>query len=140
MKTVKIAKSNDFSSESRLILHLKQERIHIKGFGSYTFSLGYGESFYLTHQWTSSQIVSYDDLGEENFFLVKPRLDKRLLFIFFFVFMLCTIAFLVFRSRWSYLPLIPFVIYILLYLSVLRNKYLILTPVKNTLINKQEKK
>lgn len=139
MKTIILSKSNDFSPESKLILHTNSEKIHIKGFGSYTFNLEPGESFYLTHQWTSSPRLRYDDLDVENSIIVKPRLDKRFLFIVLFVMILCTIIFFIFKSRWSFLPILPFVVYILIYLSILRSKYLAFLFVKNNLVSKQLK-
>lgn len=140
MKTIILSKSNDFSPESKLILHTSSEKIHIRGFGSFTFYLNPGESFYLTHQWTSSPKLHYDDLDVENSLIVKPRLDKRFLFIVLFVLILCTIIFFLFKSRWSFLPILPFVVYILIYLSIFRRKYLSFLSVENNLVSKQSNK
>lgn len=140
MKTINISKSSDFSSESKVILHIGSDHIHIKGFGSYTFSLGPRESFYLTHQWTSSPKMYYEDLAESNSLIIKPRLDKRFLFIIVYVLILCTIIFFIFKSRWSFLPILPFVFYIIMYLSILRNKYLTFLQVENNLVSKQSRR
>lgn len=140
MKTILISKTNDFSDESKLILHIYSEKIHIKGFGSYKFSLNPGDSFYLTHQWTSSPKMYYDNLAEENSLIVKPRLDKRLLILIMVTLILCSIVFFILKSRWSFLPMIPFVVYILIYLTILRKKYLVFLTVKNNLVSKQSNK
>ncbi len=128
MKTIKITKSNDFSNSSKVILHIGSERIHIKGFGSFSFSLSPGEEFYLTHQWTGSKRVAYEDLEDGDSFLVKPQLDKRLAFMTLLVLIICTIVFFVIKSQWSFFPLLPILIYIILYLSIFRNRYLVLQP------------
>lgn len=137
MKTIKITKSNDFSPNSKVILHVGSEKIHLKGFGSFSFSLSPGEEFYLTQQWAGSKIMAYEDMEEGSSFLVKPRLDKRLAFITLLVFIICTIIFFVIESRWSFFPLLPLIIYIILYLSVFRNRYLILQPVNDKKVVRQ---
>jgi hypothetical protein len=38
MKTIIIRKSLDFSSNSKIYLHIGAKKIHIKGFGSYSFT------------------------------------------------------------------------------------------------------
>lgn len=128
MKTIKITKSRDFATNSKVLLHVGSEITHLDGFGSFTFSLNPGEQFYLTHQWVSSKKVSYEKVTDGSFYLVKPRLDKRLAFITLFVFTLCMIFFFIFHSRWSFIPLLPIVIYVLLFLTVWKDRYIFLEP------------
>src|SRR4030042_71563 len=126
MKTITIKKNIEFSANSKVYLHLGSKCIHIKGFGPFSFTVEPGEVFYASQLWTQSNRIKYDQLNNNSSFLIKPRLGKVLAFIILVVFMICTLLFLFFRSRWSYMPLMPFVIYVGLYLSFLRNSYLII--------------
>lgn len=137
MKRVRIEKSDDLSDSSKIFLHLGDEKIHIKGFGSFTFTLNEGESFYITHQWVSSPRVHYEDIKDGDSFKVKPRLGKRFLIVFFIILIICTVTFFLLKSRWSYVPLLPFILYIITYLSVYRNKYFMLQPTQNEIVNRK---
>jgi hypothetical protein len=126
MKKVIIKKSKYFTSSSKIFLCLKNERILLSGFGLYTISLNEGDSFYVKQLWTRSKSISYDQVEDGSQLSVKPKLNRLLAFIIGVVFIICFIVYIYSKSRWSFTPLIPFIIYIITYLSFLRNEYLIL--------------
>lgn len=124
MKTIKIKKNYDFSPNSKVVLHYGSSQIHIKGFDFFDLTLNPGESVFASQLWTRSKKLLYDDIPENSFYVIKPQLDKVLAFVIFIITLICIAIFLFTRWRWSFVPLIPFVIYVLLYLSLLRNRYL----------------
>ena len=130
MKTIKIRKSHDFSSNSKVIVHIGSNQIHIKGFGSFAIDIEPNQEFYASHQWTSSNVISFNNVTENNTYSIKPRLGKLLALITLIVFVICTTFFLVTKFRWSYVLLLPIIIYVLMYLTILKNRYLIISPDK----------
>ena len=128
MKTLSVRKSYDFSHGSRVILHIGTKTLHIKGFGSYFFNIELGEDFYASHLWTQSNKIRYDRNDIADSYLIRPRLDKKLAFIILVVFVCCSVIFLFIKNFWALVPFVPFVIYVLLYLTILKNKYLIIIP------------
>lgn len=130
MKTIEIRKSRDFSSNSKVILHIGSSQIHIKGFGSFAVIIEPNQEFYASHQWTRSNAISFNSVTDNSTYSIKPRLGKLLAMITLLVFMVCTVVFLVTKFRWSYVPLLPIAIYVLMYLTILKNQYLIISPDK----------
>ena len=126
MKTIKIRKNNEFSDRSKVLLHNGSSLIHIKGFDPISFQVEPGEEIYVSQLWTQSNRIRYDKLKENSMLLIKPRLGRVLAFIILVVFTVCTVIFLFTKWRWSYIPLVPFLIYIGLYLSFFKNQYLII--------------
>ena len=124
MKTIYVKKSNDFPINSKVYLNTKSQRIHIKGFESYQVSLEQDDSFFISHQWTKSKTINYTDLEDGAALLVKPLAEKILFFIFIIIFSICLLYFLLTKNRWSFMPLVPFALYFLLMVTVLKNRYL----------------
>jgi hypothetical protein len=132
MKTIKIRKSTDFSENSKVYLHIGNNKMHIRGFESVSLSLSPGDKLYASQQWAKSNMVSYDQIEDEASFVIRPRLGKVFAFINLVILMICYAIFHFTRSRWSFFLLIPSLIYIALYITVLKNRYLIIE-----LINKE---
>jgi hypothetical protein len=126
MKNIIIKKSNYFSGTSNIYLNVGSRKVLIKGFGSYTIPVSEGENIYASQLWTESNRIDYNRLEEGISLLIKPRLSKLFALIIGIVFLLCSIVFIFTRIRWSFLPLIPFAIYIGVYLTILRDRYLII--------------
>jgi hypothetical protein len=98
----------------------------IKGFGLYTIPINEGENISASHLWTGSNKIDYSKLEDGITLLIKPRLSRLFALITGIVFLLCLIVFIFTRFSWSFLPLVPFAIYIGIYLTILRNRYLII--------------
>jgi hypothetical protein len=130
MKNFKICKSHELSSNSKIFLHIGEKRIHIKGFGLFKISLEPGQEFHASHQWTRSKKIKYEDIKNGSSFLIRPRIGRLFIFILLIVFSICTCIFLFTKFRWSFIPLAPFAIYILLYVSLFKDRYLIIEPIK----------
>lgn len=130
MKTIKIRKSVDFSENSKIYLHIGTKLTHIKGFGSFSLPVEQGEEFFASHLWTKSNKINYSEISDNESFIIKPRMGKVLAFATLIVFTLCTVFFLFTKNRWSYIPLVPIVIYVFLHLSILKDRYLIISPFK----------
>ena len=128
MKTVIFRKSKDFSSNSKVILHLGNDKTHIRGFGSYSFSIEPNQELFASQQWVRSEVISYATVNDNTTYLIKPKLDKLLAIITLIVFFVCAIVFLTTKSRWSFIPILPIALYVIVYLTILKNKYLIITP------------
>jgi len=133
MKTIKIRKSIDFSENSRILLYIGGKKIHLKGFESFSLPVNPGEEIYATHLWTGSNNISYDHIEDGDMFLVRPRLGKQFAFINLIIFMICFAIFYFTRWRWSFVPLLPTVLYAGLYITILRNRYLIIELIKQEL-------
>lgn len=128
MKTVTIRKNYDFSPTSKVILHIGERKEFLKGFGPFSFTIGPDQEFYASHQWTRSNGIEYDEIGENTSFLVKPRFGKVLAFVTLMIFMFCTVIFIFTRFRWSFIPLALIAIYVMIYVTILSHKYLIIEP------------
>ena len=129
MKTITIRKSLDFSAKSKVLLHIGEKQIYIKGFGSFSAQLKQDEEFYASHLWTRSKKIQYEEVKGSSF-LIKPRMDKLFAFIILMICIICMAFFILTHYRWSLLPLIPIIIYVFLYLSILKDRYLIIKPIK----------
>ncbi len=132
MKTVEIRKNHDFSAKSKIILHIGEKEVHIKGFGLYSFELKPGETFFVSHLWTSSQKIGYTQLDQKSSFVIKPRLGKVFAWITLAIFIFCLYLLVYYKSRWSGFPLFPMAIYGGLYITVLRDRYLVIKPLVKT--------
>lgn len=130
MKTIRIKKNYEFSPNSKVLLHIGDKQVQIKGFESFSFTVDPGQEFFVSQQWTRSNKISYSQISDISSFLIKPRLGKMLAFIALLIFVVCTVIFVFTKNRWSYLPITPVAFYILLYLTILREKYLIIKPDK----------
>ena len=130
MKTYQIRKNHEFSENANVHLHIGTKQIHIKGFGSFSLSLSPGEEFFASHLWTKSNIITYEELANGSSFVIKPRLNKLLAFISFLITVGCLCLFIFTKNRWSFIPLAPIVIYVAMYLSIFKNKYLIIKQEK----------
>ena len=126
MKTVTIKKSHEFSPNSKIYVKYGTKKLHIKGFGSYSLSVNPGEEIYTTHLWTQSNRIAYDKIVDESIFEIKPRLGKILAFIGIIIFSICFCIFLFTKSRFSFIPLVLIALYVIVYLTFLKNRYLII--------------
>ena len=79
MKNIRICKSHDLSSNSKIFLHIGEKKIHIKGFGLYNISLESGQKIHASHLWTGSNKVKYEDLLEDSTLIIRPRMRKLLI-------------------------------------------------------------
>ncbi len=132
MKNIKIKKSNVFSSQSKINLFIGDSKLNIKGFGFYEISINSGQSLYASQLWTKSKKLSYEELNDGSTFLIKPKFGRMLVIIIAIVFFICAGVFFLTNYRWSFVPLLPFVIYIGLYLTALKDRYLIIEQVKES--------
>jgi len=135
MKTIKVRKSTDFSENSKVYLHIGGKKVHLRGYESFSFPLNPDEEIYASQQWTSSNKVSYDQVEDQSFFVIRPRLGKQFAFINLVILLICFAIFYFTRSRWSFFPFIPSIIYIGLYITLLREKYLIIESYKTKLLD-----
>jgi hypothetical protein len=126
MKTINFRKNPEFSPDSKVVLHVGTKVIHIKGFGSFSVLAEPDEEVYASHLWTGSNKIDYNKIEDGNSFVIKPRLSKLLALIIGVVFLFCSTIFILTSYRWSFLPLIPFIIYIVIYLTILKDRYLII--------------
>jgi hypothetical protein len=126
MKNFKIKKSNYFSNTSKIFVFAGSKKVLITGYGLYTLSINEGEKISASHLWTGSEKVDYDKIEDGISLIIKPRLTRLLALIVGCVFLLCCSIFIITRYRWSFLPLIPFVLYIVIYLTFLKDRYLII--------------
>jgi hypothetical protein len=131
MKTIRIKKNYEFSPNSKVIIHVGENRTIIKGFESFSFTIEPGQEIYASQLWTKSNMISYDQIDDLSTFVIKPRLGKMLAFIALMVFAACTALFIFTRFRWSYLPLTFIAFYALLYITVLKDRYLIINQTKD---------
>ena len=127
MKKIVIKKSHDLSPSSKVYLHIGSSKIHLLGFGLYTLTISEGDEIFSSHLWTQSPKIHYEDLEDGISLLIKPRLNKVFALVIGILFIFCSVIFVLTRYRWSFFPLIPFVVYIFIYLTVLRNRYLIIS-------------
>jgi predicted RND superfamily exporter protein len=130
MKTITIKKTYEFSENSEIYLNSGTRQIHIKGFGSFSLTLEPGEEFFASYLWTRSNKITYEQLTNNYSFIIKPKFGKLLAFLVIILFVVCFCIFIFSKSRWSFLPLTPIVIYVFAYLSILKNRYLIIEPSK----------
>jgi hypothetical protein len=135
MKTIKIKKSSDLSENSKIYLHVGDKKKHIRGYESYSITINPGEEFFASHQWTSSNKYSYDQINDGSSFIIRPRLGKKFAFINLVILMICFVIFYFTRSRWSFFPLLPSAIFGGLFLTVLKDKYLIIESLSTELQN-----
>jgi hypothetical protein len=126
MKTIKIKKSYDFSPNSKIYLHIGSRKVNIKGFGLFSLPVEPGEEFFASHLWTRSNKIPFEQLTNNSNYLIKPRMGKVLAFTSLIILMVCFCIFIFTKSRWSFLPLLPLAIYVGSFLTVLRNRYLII--------------
>lgn len=126
MKNISIKKSRNFSDSSKIYVFVGSRKVHIKGFGLYTLPINEGEFISASQLWTGSNRIYYDNVDDGILLIIKPRLNRILAIIVGIVFLVCTIISIFTKCRWSFLPLVPFIIYITIYLTVLRNRYLII--------------
>lgn len=126
MKNVSVKKSKYFSNTSKIYLFVGSKKVLIKGFELYTIPINEGENIAASHLWTGSNKIGYNKIEDGNSFVIKPRLSKLLALIIGIVFLFCSIIFILTSYRWSFLPLIPFIIYIVIYLTILKDRYLII--------------
>ena len=130
MKTVKIRKSQDFSENSKVYLHIGNKRVHIKGFESLTFPVNPGDDLYSSQQWMKSKTISYDQIDDQSMYIIRPKLGKIFAFINLIIFLICCAIFYFTHSRWSFFLLLPSVLCIALYLTVFKNRFLLIESYK----------
>lgn len=135
MKTIKVRKSTDFSENSKVYLHMGTKKVHLRGYESFSFNVNPGEAIYATQQWTSSNRVSYEQVEDQSNYAIRPRLGKKFAFINLVILLICFAIFYFTRSKWSFFPFIPSIIYIGLYISLLREKYLIIESYRIELLD-----
>ena len=126
MKTIRIKKNYEFSPNSKVFLHIGDKQVQIKGFESFSFTVEPGQEFFVSQQWTRSNKITYNQISDVTSFIIKPRLGKVLAFIALMIFAVCTVIFIFTKFRWSFIPLLPFALYVGLYLTVFKDRYLIL--------------
>jgi hypothetical protein len=132
MKTIKIKKNYDFSPNSKVYLSYGDKRIHIKGFDFFKITLEPGESVYTSQLWTRSKKLQYEDITDNSTYIIKPQLTRLLAYIIFVISLICIVVFIFTRWRWSLIPIIPFVIYVLLFVTILYDRYLKIVPFKKS--------
>ncbi len=130
MKTIKIKKNHEFSPNSKIILHIGEKQMQIKGFESFSYIIEPDQEFFASQLWTRSNKIGYAQVEDGLSYIIKPRLGKVLAFISLVVFAACTILFIFTKFRWSYMPLSLIAVYVLLYLTFLKKKYLIIKCIK----------
>ena len=130
MKNIKIRKNRELSSSSKIYVHAGARKLYIKGFGEHNISINPDEEIYATHLWTGSNKIKYENINNDSSFLIRPRIGKLFVFISLVIFSICVCIFLFTKFRWSFIPLVPSAIYIFIYLSILKDRYLIIKPVK----------
>jgi hypothetical protein len=126
MKNIKIKKSNYFSDTSKIYVLAGSGKVLIKGFGLYTMPINDDENISASHLWTGSNKIEYSELEEGVSLLIKPRLSRLFALIIGIVFLICSVIFILTGYRWSFLPLVPFALYVGAILTVLRDRYLII--------------
>lgn len=126
MKAIRIKKSKQFSANSKVMIHVGPNKILIKGYDFYTTKLEEEDKIFASHLWTKSEILNYDQLDDNGTIQIVPRMGKIFAIVILIVLGCCTVFFFLYKSRWSFIPLVPFVLYILLYITVLKDKYLLL--------------
>lgn len=132
MKTFKIKKDFDLSPYSKIILYYGNRKIHIKEYDFSEITLEPGESVYASQLWTRSKKLQYEDITDNSTYIIKPQLTRLLAYIIFVISLICIVVFIFTRWRWSLIPIIPFVIYVLLFVTILYNRYLKIVPFKKS--------
>jgi hypothetical protein len=132
MKSIIVKKSDYFSSKSKVFIIAGSRKIQIKGYGLYTIQVNEGENISASQLWTGSNSIDYDKLGQETSLIIKPRLSRLLALIIGVTFIICSLIFFFTKIPWTLIPLILFGIYILIYLTILKNRYLILAEENRT--------
>jgi hypothetical protein len=126
MKTIKIRKANIFSANSKVFIYNGADKVHIKGFGLYALSIDSGDILKASHLWTKSDTINYEDLKDGSTVLIRPRFGRAFTIFVTILFIVCTCIFFLFKSKWSFIPLGVLAIYIAVYLTILKDKYLII--------------
>lgn len=111
---------------SQVYVLVGSKKVLIKGFELNAIPINEGEKISASQLWTGSKKIDYDKIEEGIPHVIKPKLNKLLVLIIGIVFIFCAILFILTRFRWSGVPLIPFAIYIIAYLTVLKDRYLII--------------
>jgi predicted RND superfamily exporter protein len=132
VKTFKIKKDFDLSPYSKIILYYGNRKIHIKEYDFSEITLEPGESVYASQLWTRSKKLQYEDITDNSTYIIKPQLTRLLAYIIFVISLICIVVFIFTRWRWSLIPIIPFVIYVLLFVTILYNRYLKIVPFKKS--------
>jgi hypothetical protein len=135
MKTIKVRKSSDFSENSKVYLHIGGKRVHIRGLESLSFPISPGEELYASQQWTRSNKISYDQIVDQSVLVIKPRLGKLFAFINLVILLICFAIFYFTHSRWSFFLLLPSVVIIGIYVTILKDRYLKIESYKIELFN-----
>jgi len=130
VKTFKIKKDYDLSPYSKIILYYGNRKIHVKEYDFSEITLEPGESVYASQLWTRSKKLQYEDITDNSTYIIKPQLTRLLAYIIFVISLICIVVFIFTRWRWSFIPLIPFVIYVLLFVTILYDRYLKIVPFK----------
>ena len=126
MKNIKIKKSKYFSSNSNIYVLIDSKSILIKDFGLYTIPVSEGEHICASQLWTSSKKIGYEELNEKVPLIIRPKLSRLFAIITGILFLTCSAIFIYTRYRWSYLPLVPIIVYVFAYLTILKNRYLVI--------------
>ena len=132
MKTFKIKKNYDLSPYSKILLHYGNRKIHVKEYDFSEITLEPGESVYASQLWTRSKKLQYEDITDNSTYIIKPQLTRLLAYIIFVISLICIVVFIFTRWRWSLIPIIPFVIYVLLFVTILYDRYLKIVPLKKS--------
>jgi hypothetical protein len=132
VKTFKIKKDFDLSPYSKIILYYGNRKIHIKEYDFSEITLEPGESVYASQLWTRSKKLQYEDITDNSTYIIKPQLTRLLAYIIFVISLICIVVFIFTRWRWSLIPIIPFVIYVLLFVTILYDRYLKIVPFKKS--------
>jgi len=132
VKTFKIKKDYDLSPYSKIILYYGNRKIHVKEYDFSEITLEPGESVYASQLWTRSKKLQYEDITDNSTYIIKPQLTRLLAYIIFVISLICIVVFIFTRWRWSLIPIIPFVIYVLLFVTILYNRYLKIVPFKKS--------
>jgi hypothetical protein len=126
IKYIKVKKSNYFSTNSKLFINAGSRKTQLSGYRPYTIEVNEGETISASQLWTGSNTIQYDKLENGSSLIVNPKLSRLLALIIGITFITCSLIFFLTRILWSLIPMIPFEIYIIIYITILKNRYLIL--------------
>ena len=123
-------KDKIFSTNSKVLVSIGTKKIHLKGYGIYAISINPGETIIASQLWTKSKGLTYDEIIDGSTLLIKPRFGQWFTIIVAGIFFLGAFIFVLYRFRWSFMPLALIAIYISLYLTILRDRYLLINLLK----------
>lgn len=130
MKNIKIKKARIFSPNSKIYVITSQSKVLITGYKPYNINVYEGELLSARQEWTGSNKIEYDKICEASQYVIKPRQNGFLVIYIAIAFIITYIVLLLTRNRFSFLLVLPIPLYIILYLTIWRNRVLIIEQEK----------